>query len=217
MISATDEQERIDALKRAEVALGRFRRWPSFEPVLEQQYEAYSLERRNRTLRFWLLFGLVLRVLGLATEFSIGGDMPVYGLVFRLGILAPVVLVSLWFLSPRYSVLTQGIAATAAPFLCVVGLALLGAAAPHPTSVVPSRGLRRSSRRSGACVRRCALPWRRPTLPPRAAHRSREPCCAFRSVSRAFRAMRRWRSIAPPRRIWAPISPTRPSASRSAR
>jgi diguanylate cyclase (GGDEF)-like protein len=135
VISATHEQEPTDALKRAEVALGRLWRSPSFEPALEQQYEAYSSERRNRTLRFWLLFGLVLRVLGLATEFSIGGDMPVYGLVFRLGILPPVVLVSLWFLSPRYSLLTQGVAATAAPFLCVVGLALLGAAAPHPNEI----------------------------------------------------------------------------------
>lgn len=135
MISATAEREPIDALTCAETALGRFRLWPSFEPILERQYETYSSERRNRALRFWLVFGLVLRVLGLATELSIGGDMPVYGLVFRLGVLLPIVLVSLWFLSPRYSLVTQGLAATAAPFICVVGICLLGTVAPAPNDV----------------------------------------------------------------------------------
>lgn len=135
MTSATAPPGSIDALTRAEAILGRLQMRLAFEPELEERYEAYSSERRNRALRFWLLFGLALRILGLATEFSIGGDMPVYGLVFRLGILLPVVLVSLWFLSPRYSLLTQGVAATASPFLCVLGLALLGTVAPHPHEI----------------------------------------------------------------------------------
>lgn len=133
--TATVQQEPIDALANAKRALGRLWPKPSFDPALEQRYEAYSSERRNRTLRFWLVFGLVLRIFGLASEFAIGGDMPVYGLVFRLGVLAPVVLISLWFLSPRYSLAAQGVAATAAPFLCVVGICLLGSVAPSPDEV----------------------------------------------------------------------------------
>lgn len=120
----------IDALTRAETSLARFRLNLAFEPELERQYEAYSSDRRNRALRFWLLFGLLLRIIGLTSEFAIGGDMPAYGIAFRLGILLPVVLVSLAFLSPRYSTLTQGLAATAAPFLCVVGISWLGTIAP---------------------------------------------------------------------------------------
>ena len=116
----------IDALTRAGKSLARFRLNLTFEPELERQYETYSSDRRNRALRFWLLFGLLLRVVGLSSEFAIGGDMPAYGAVFRLGILLPVVLVSLAFLSPRYSTRVQGLAATAAPFLCVVGISLLG-------------------------------------------------------------------------------------------
>ncbi|HEX2842654.1 GGDEF domain-containing protein [Hyphomicrobium sp.] len=135
MTAATSQDASIDALMRADAALGRWRVNPSFEPILEQTYEATSSERRNRALRFWLLFGLLLRVLGLSSEFAIGGDMPVYGVVFRLGIFAPVVLVSLWFLSPRYSLRTQGLAATAAPFLCVAGLACLGVVAPDHDAV----------------------------------------------------------------------------------
>jgi diguanylate cyclase (GGDEF)-like protein len=120
----------IDALTRAETSLARFRLNLSFEPELERQYEAYSSDRRNRAVRFWLLFGLLLRVIGLSSELAIGGDMPAYGIAFRLGILLPVVLVSLAFLSPRYSTRAQGLAATAAPFLCVVGISLLGTIAP---------------------------------------------------------------------------------------
>lgn len=135
MTAATPQDTSIDALTRADAALSRWRVNPSFEPILEQTYEATSSERRNRALRFWLLFGLLFRVLGLSSEFAIGGDMPVYGLVFRLGIFAPVVLVSLWFLSPRYSLRTQGLAATASPFLCVAGLACLGAVAPDHDAV----------------------------------------------------------------------------------
>jgi diguanylate cyclase (GGDEF)-like protein len=125
----------IGALKRVETVLRRLRHGPSFAPAVEQRYEAFSVESRNRALRFWLLFGLIFRVLGLSSEVAIGGDMPVYGLAFRLGLLVPVVLVSLAFLSPRYSLRTQGLAATVAPFLCVVGITLLGTVAPPSDEV----------------------------------------------------------------------------------
>ena len=124
-----------DALERAEASLGCLGARPRFEPELEERYEAASADSRARALRFWLLFGLGLRIVGLTNEVSIGGDVLTYGLVFRLGILVPVVLVSLVLLSPRYSRLTQGLAATTAPFLCVVGLAFLGTIAPAPNEV----------------------------------------------------------------------------------
>lgn len=130
MTSVTVPQAWIGALMRVEAALCLVRQGTSFEPELEKRYEAFSQESRNRSLRFWLLFGLVFRVVGLSSEMAIGGDMPIYGLAFRLGILVPVVLVSLPFLAPRYSLRTQGLAATAAPFLCVVAISLLGTIAP---------------------------------------------------------------------------------------
>jgi diguanylate cyclase (GGDEF)-like protein len=134
-VTTASHQKPIAALARAEAELDRFWAKLSFDPALEQRYEAYSSERRNRTLRFWLVFGLVLRLLGLSSELAIGGDMPTYGLAFRVGLLVPVVLVSLWFLSPRYSLATQGVAATAAPILCVVGICFLGSVAPSPHEV----------------------------------------------------------------------------------
>jgi diguanylate cyclase (GGDEF)-like protein len=133
--SATLAQIWIGALSRVETALRFLRHGPAFAPEVERRYEAFSAEDRDRTLRFWLLFGLALRVLGLASEVAIGGDMLIYGFVFRVALLVPVVLVSLWFLSPRYSLRTQGIAATAAPFLCVVGISLLGTIAPPSQEV----------------------------------------------------------------------------------
>jgi diguanylate cyclase (GGDEF)-like protein len=129
---ATTQQISIDAITRAERMLGRWCLRPSFWPKLERAYEAFSSERRFRALRFWLLFGLVLRALGLSSELSIGGDMPAYGLVFRIVVLVPVVLVSLWLIAPRFPVWTQAIASMAPPYLCVVGLCLLGAVAPAP-------------------------------------------------------------------------------------
>ena len=133
--TAFQQQKPIDALARAEADLDRFWSKLRFDPALEERYEAYSSERRNRTLRFWLVFGLLLRLLGLSTELAIGGDMTAYGLAFRVGLLVPVVLVSLWFLSPRYSPATQGVAATAAPLLCVVGICFLGSVAPAQDAV----------------------------------------------------------------------------------
>ncbi len=133
--SATHQQEPVDTLVRAEATLGRMRRWPSFEPAVERRYEAYSSERRNRALGFWLLFGLALRVLGLATEFSIGGDMPLYGLRVphrhpcpRRAGLAVVPVAPM--LGDHARARGHGCAVS-----CVVGLALLGAAAPHPNEI----------------------------------------------------------------------------------
>jgi diguanylate cyclase (GGDEF)-like protein len=128
--SANAQDNSIDALTRADAALGHWRGVPAFEAALEQQYEAATAARRNRAIGFWLLFGLALRLLGLSNEVAVGGDMLSYGLAFRFGVLVPAVVISLWFLSPRHSLAAQGVAATAAPFLCVVGLSLLGAVAP---------------------------------------------------------------------------------------
>ena len=135
MTSADAQDTSIAALARADAGLRHWRGIPAFEPALEQQYEDTTAERRNRAIQFWLIFGLALRLLGLSHEISIGGDMVSYGLALRVGVLVPLVIASLYFLSPRYSVMTQGVAATAAPFVCAVGLSLLAIVAPEPERV----------------------------------------------------------------------------------
>jgi diguanylate cyclase (GGDEF)-like protein len=128
------EQASIDRVTRAEAELGRSWLRLEFEPDLERDYDRYSAAQRVREIQFWLLFGLLLRLIGLGNDFSMGGAVADYGLVFRLGIIAPLVLFSFWFLNPRFSALTHDIAATASPYLCVIGLCLLGSIAPEPNA-----------------------------------------------------------------------------------
>ena len=132
MTTATAPLMSIDALTRAEADLGRSGARLCFEPALERKYEISTAAQRARLLRFWLLFGLTLRIIGVASEVAIGGEVLTYGLILRFGVLLPVVLVSLVLLSPRFPRIVQALAATTAPFLCVVGLAVIGTVVAPP-------------------------------------------------------------------------------------
>lgn len=132
MSSHVSELGSIDRVTAAEAALGRPWFRLSFEPALEREYNRHSAARRVREIQFWLLFGLLLRLMGLGSDIAIGGAVAEYGLVLRLGIIVPVALFSFWFLAPRFSARTHDIAATVMPYLCVIGLCLLGTIAPEP-------------------------------------------------------------------------------------
>ncbi|MFA5950514.1 MAG: GGDEF domain-containing protein [Hyphomicrobium sp.] len=130
VISGAVQQRSLDALAWAESSLGKVWPQPTFNGELEQIYERSTSGRRCRSIRFWVIFGIVLKLFSILNELALGGELLTYGLIFRFGILAPIGFGALWFITPRYSERVQGIAIIVPAVLGIFLVALLGEIAP---------------------------------------------------------------------------------------
>jgi len=129
--SGAVQQQSLDALACAESSLEKAWSQPTFNGELEQIYERSTSGRRSRSIRFWVIFGIVLKLISILNELALGGELLTYGLIFRFGILAPIGLGALWFITPRYSERVQGIAIIVPAVLGIFLVALLGEIAPY--------------------------------------------------------------------------------------